>query len=102
MHATWTLDPEHPALAGHFPGHPVAPGVVVLDRVIAAACAQFPGHACVGVRRMKFLRPLRPGETLALELEAPRAGNARIRATVGGELLMEGQLLMSERLTEAP
>jgi 3-hydroxyacyl-[acyl-carrier-protein] dehydratase len=28
---------EHPALAGHFPGAPVAPGVLVLDLVLSAA-----------------------------------------------------------------
>lgn len=97
----WTLSDEHPALAGHFPGHPVAPGVVILDHIIGEAEARFAGQRCVGVRRMKFLRPLRPGETLVLEIDAPRAGNARIRATVGGELLMEGQLLLAESLTDA-
>lgn len=99
MSATWTLDPAHPALAGHFPEHPVAPGVVVIDQIVAAVEAQAAGLLCVGVRRMKFLRPLRPGETFALETDAPRAGNVRIRATVDGELLLEGQLVLADRLT---
>lgn len=100
MNAAWTLDPTHPALAGHFPEHPVAPGVVVIDQIVAAVEAEAPGLHCVGVRRMKFLRPLKPGETFALEADAPRAGSVRIRATVGGELLLEGQLVLAERLTD--
>jgi 3-hydroxymyristoyl/3-hydroxydecanoyl-(acyl carrier protein) dehydratase len=31
---TLTIANDHPALAGHFPGHPVVPGVLVLDEVI--------------------------------------------------------------------
>lgn len=53
----------HPCLAGHFPGNPVVPAVVLLERVLEAL------HAWRGpqwrLRRLlaaKFLLPLRPGE----------------------------------------
>ena len=29
-----SIGPDHPALRGHFPGHPVVPGVLVMDEVI--------------------------------------------------------------------
>ena len=33
---TLTINSDHPALPGHFPGHPVVPGVIVLEEVIQA------------------------------------------------------------------
>jgi 3-hydroxyacyl-[acyl-carrier-protein] dehydratase len=60
---------DHPALPGHFPGRPIVPGVVVLDRVLAAIEAQ---HGALGALRMpqaKFVQPLLPEETARIELE---------------------------------
>ena len=71
------IDPEHPALAGHFPGNPVVPGVVVLERVTAALRA-WRGER---VQRLdaKFVQPLRPDEAATIELHAEPA---RLRFTV--------------------
>jgi 3-hydroxymyristoyl/3-hydroxydecanoyl-(acyl carrier protein) dehydratase len=33
---TLTIAAEHPALAGHFPGSPIVPGVVLLDEMVRA------------------------------------------------------------------
>ena len=35
----FAIDPAHPSLPGHFPGAPVVPGVLVLERVVAALIA---------------------------------------------------------------
>ena len=65
---------DDPCLAGHFPGRPLVPGVVLLERVLAAIEA---GGAIAGPLRLpqvKFLRPLAPGRDAEVVLEgaAPR------------------------------
>lgn len=58
-----SIPPDHAALPGHFPGQPVVPGVVLLDRLIEAAEASLgrPVHV-TGLPQVKFLAPLLPGE----------------------------------------
>lgn len=55
--------------AGHFPDFPILPGVVQLDWVVALAALhlQLEGHV-QSVERLKFMRPIRPGQQLSLEL----------------------------------
>lgn len=65
----FVIDADHPALPGHFPGQPVVPGVVVLDRVLAAIEA---AHGPLGPLRLpqvKFVQPLLPGEAARIEIE---------------------------------
>ena len=40
---TLTIPKRHPALSGHFPGHPIVPGVLVLDEVIETLSMNWPG-----------------------------------------------------------
>jgi len=60
------LAADHPALAGHFPGHPIYPGVVLLDAAIGAIEAHFRVRVD-GIALAKFHAPVRPGMALALE-----------------------------------
>lgn len=55
------VDADHPALAGHFPGAPVVPGVWLLDRVIAEV-QRATGQRVVGVPQAKFVAALLPQE----------------------------------------
>lgn len=70
--AEFVVAPDHPCLAGHFPGDPLVPGVVVLEHVLAAAGID--GRAQVRLPQVKFVGPLRPGEPARIELDgaAPR------------------------------
>jgi 3-hydroxymyristoyl/3-hydroxydecanoyl-(acyl carrier protein) dehydratase len=75
--ATLRIGAAHPALAGHFPGNPVVPAVVVLERV-AAALRTWRGER-VEKLDAKFVQPLLPDEDAVIELHAE---SARIRFSV--------------------
>lgn len=61
---------DHPAFAGHFPGRPIVPGVVLLDavqRVIESAIKSTSGLTLAGISVAKFHSPVSPGEALILD-----------------------------------
>lgn len=84
---------DHPAAAGHFPGNPIVPGVVLLDEIIAAArkLGRLPEGGCV-VRAAKFLRPVRPGDALAITLQPGSGGALRFECRVDGQAAASGSL----------
>ncbi len=68
---------DHPAFAGHFPGQPILPGVVLLDAALHALAAQQGMPGPLQLKSVKFLSPVQPGETLALHSAASPAGGFR-------------------------
>jgi 3-hydroxymyristoyl/3-hydroxydecanoyl-(acyl carrier protein) dehydratase len=81
---------EHPALPGHFPGAPVVPGVVLLDRLLAAAEEHLGRTLAVrGLGPVKFLAPLRPGCGARAVMEL---GHERLtfRVELGAQLITQG------------
>ena len=90
---------EHPALRGHFPGNPIVPAVLLLDEVLsrlesASIPSVSPGSSRGWrVGNAKFHRPVRPGESLALELATAADGSVRFVLSCSGALVAQGTLL---------
>ena len=82
----FVIEPDHPSLPGHFPGRPLVPGVVLLDRVVAAIEAAQGPSGPLRLPQVKFMQPLLPGEEARVELDAcpadrdcPLSGAGRYR-----------------------
>ncbi|HUJ52319.1 MAG TPA: AMP-binding protein [Steroidobacteraceae bacterium] len=89
-----TIPAEHPALAGHFPGIPVLPGVLLLDEVVRMV--ESDGGLCGARWRIgaaKFVKPVRPGETLTLGHEPLPNGSIRFKILRAGQPVAHGVLV---------
>lgn len=92
----FVIEADHPCLPGHFPGQPVVPGVVILDRVVAAVEAAHGPLGALRLPQVKFVQPLLPGEQAEIALDdASRDGVPRWRFRVerAGVLLASGELV---------
>ena len=82
--------------AGHFPGQPILPGIFQVEMTRAAAEWKLGRTLAVwAVRKAKFTRPVRPGETLRLSLKLTESAgeySAAARFSVGEQTAGETQL----------
>lgn len=97
---------NEPFFAGHFPGHPVMPGVLIVEAMAQTACAMMlskPGLEgklayFLGIDGAKFRQPVFPGNVLKLHLEAMRLGRA---GKFRGEAFVDGKLAAEAEITFA-
>ena len=100
---------NEPHFEGHFPGHPVMPGVLIIEALdqagalFAARLTKFdPTRQVIyfmGMDAVKFRRPVVPGDVLQLEVVPLRRGGAvwkmRGEAKVGDTVVAEAEFLAS-------
>jgi 3-hydroxymyristoyl/3-hydroxydecanoyl-(acyl carrier protein) dehydratase len=84
---------DHPAYAGHFPGRPILPGVVLLDEaLLALAALQGKPEAMVQIKSAKFLSPVQPGESLRLDYASTAAGVFRFELKASDRVVASGMV----------
>ncbi|WJI25583.1 3-hydroxyacyl-ACP dehydratase FabZ [Thermosynechococcus sp. B1] len=99
---------NEPFFQGHFPGRPIMPGVLIVE-----ALAQVGGVVLMqmnwakdklsvftGIDKVRFRRPVVPGDQLILRAELlvvkqQRIGKMQGRAEVNGQLVCEGEMMFS-------
>ncbi len=86
-----SIPASHPAYAGHFPGRPVLPGVVLLDEALSAISAST--GLPLSARELasaKFLSPVTPGEPLTLEQRTLPSGAIEFEIHAAERLVARG------------
>ncbi len=97
-----TFAADEPFFAGHFPGNPVVPGVILVEamaQTLAYLALRARGGGTVlltGIDGCKVRRPVRPGETVTFSVEVTKAKMglvvARAEAAVGDEPCASAEL----------
>jgi UDP-3-O-[3-hydroxymyristoyl] N-acetylglucosamine deacetylase / 3-hydroxyacyl-[acyl-carrier-protein] dehydratase len=95
---------NEPYFAGHFPGHPIMPGVLQLEamaQVSSVLMLRKPENSgkigyFMSADNVKWRRPVLPGDTLFIETEIVKMrgaiGQTRCRCLVNGEVVSEAEL----------
>ena len=102
---------NEPFFQGHFPGHPVMPGVLIIE-----AMAQASGLLCMisssmsrdkfmhyfaSIDNVKFKQPVIPGDRLEMESKLIRSvrniAKFAVVATVAGNLVCSAELMLARR-----
>ena len=106
---------NEPFFAGHFPHHPVMPGVLIIEALAqAAAILTFSTHNhkaddtsvyyFVGIDKARFKKPVMPGDTLELHAEIKRFARGiwwfSAHARVADQVVTEAELMCTLRPIE--
>jgi len=96
---------NEPCFQGHFPGHPIMPGVLIIEAmaqvggVYALACNEVEPNKVtyfVGIDKARFRRPVLPGDSMRLELELVSV--RRGIYTFSGKAVVEGKVVAEAEL----
>jgi UDP-3-O-[3-hydroxymyristoyl] N-acetylglucosamine deacetylase/3-hydroxyacyl-[acyl-carrier-protein] dehydratase len=98
---------NEPYFAGHFPGHPIMPGVLQIEAMAQVASILLLRNTenagklgyFMSVDKAKFRKPVMPGDTLMIQVELTKSrgkiGKAAGQCLVNGEVVSEAELMFA-------
>lgn len=98
---------NEPYFAGHFPGEPIMPGVLIVEALAQVGAVAILNVAAnrgklalfAGIDKLRFRGQVTPGDTMILELKIVRlksnVGKGWGTAKVGDKLVAEGELMFA-------
>lgn len=97
---------NEPFFPGHFPGHPIMPGVLIVEAmaqtgaILLLDAIENPEEKLayfIGIEKVRFRKPVLPGDQLQLEIELARYRPSSCKmygkAYVSGELVCEAEFM---------
>lgn len=112
IHAYKNVTINEPFFVGHFPHHPVMPGVLIMEALAQAAgilsfktMGEMPDADSVfyfvGIDEARFKKPVMPGDQLHLHIQIERQMRGiwkyKAEARVEGEIVAEAKLMCAKR-----
>lgn len=107
--ASFAVPPDMPALAGHFPGQPVLPGVFGVEAIAQAAdilmmttdryAGRLPLFA--QVKEARFRRKILPGDVMKIHAALSRERAEMAMATCAGQVFVEEELAVDGEIVLA-
>jgi 3-hydroxyacyl-[acyl-carrier-protein] dehydratase len=91
---------NEPFFAGHFPGYPIMPGVLIVEAIAQAGGAlllsEFSDHAeklmlFASIDNARFRKPVRPGDQLRIEVTVLKRRSTLVK--MGGKAFVDGGLV---------
>lgn len=85
------IDQQHPVIAGHFPGHPVVPGALILECVFSSILESYPDVSNIDrLVQVKFITPVLPDQLFNIILEKKDNNRIIFKLTISSHDYVKG------------
>ncbi|WP_373499771.1 phosphopantetheine-binding protein [Desulfococcus sp.] len=97
------VEADSPWFSGHFPEDPILPGIAQLAMVLETLRFAFGAVRITGVRRVRFKRVIRPGDSLEIRIQPNPGGVAHaFQIQVGEDIAASGMMTVEPGGPERP
>ena len=91
---SFTIRRTHPSLKGHFPGNPIVPGAVILDKVISGMLSKDPTINIISIPSVKFLKFIRPQEKILVTLSRHKSDVIQFTCSNNDSINVSGRIIV--------